>query len=437
MSVQCIHDEFSGRPLFTLMYTFSLGNIQNKIRSMSSFTMFFTILLILPQAANCISPAFILPGDCRYDDTKYISVTCSDCVNENITHEDIRYLPNITQYLTIHCSLDCLHDGEFQHLAQLRYLRIDAGRLTHIQSGAFQGLWNIKTLILNNHFIKHLENGIFQGLTKLENIDLSHNEIKTIDPSVFVDTVYLSNLTLFNNKLDVLDVHWFKNALQLKYLDIGGNNLKDFPNQVLGHLTSLVSLISHQSRSLQNFDIGEEFLNLTHLQEFNVTDLDVNRPKLSSAMFVNLRNCPIVWMDLSRNNIYQVANDTFKHLTHLKYLNLNMNNLENEALRNVFLGLRVPFLQMFSIIDNQARKLTIERSLFDGLVQNNITVGDFVALNCKIGNLDDNAFVGTKIIGKLCLQVNCFIFLCNFVIFLCIFLPFHKSVNCKHYFFCI
>ena len=100
MSVQCIHDEFSGRPLFTLMYTFSLGNIQNKIRSMSSFTMFFTILLILPQAANCISPAFILPGDCRYDDTKYISVTCSDCVNENITHEDIRYLPNITQYLT-------------------------------------------------------------------------------------------------------------------------------------------------------------------------------------------------------------------------------------------------------------------------------------------------------------------------------------------------
>ena len=82
---------------------------------------------------------------------------------------------------------------------------------------------------------------------------------------------------------------------------------------------------------------------------------------------------------------------------------MNLNSLGFDAIRNVFLGLRVPFLGAFSITNNLVEGITIKYSLFDGLRSNNIVLGD---INANITYIEESSFFETKIVGYLRFQVN-------------------------------
>ena len=162
------------------------------------------------------------------------------------------------------------------------------------------------------------------------------------------------------------------NGLNLTYIDISDNQFDQIPYKVLGELVNLQIVIFYQARGVKHLHFREEFLKITQLDLLNVTELgnDYNvSHNLQSDYFYNLRKCPIVHFDLSYNNMYKEQNDTFLYLTKLRYLNMDLTSLGFNAIRNVFLGLHVPFLGN-NLVEN-----TIKYSLFDRLMSSNIALG--------------------------------------------------------------
>ena len=383
---------------------------------MASCLLVKLILLAVIYQGGCNWWPYPLPKDCLPEKYPYVpgdtGVICRDCERHGRSEFDLQTLPNTTTRLTVlDCPLKTLIAGQFVNFTGLTYLHLEDVELTKIEVGAFDFIEFIDTVhIVKNYRLKHLQKDVFKGLDNITSLDISENNIETIDVNVFKKMKNLKNLTIASNKLnlDTFSPELIK-GLNLTYIDISDNPFDQIPNEVLGELVNLQILIFHQAKKVKHLHIGGEFMNLTQLDTFNVTEIggDYNESYyLPSNYFYNLSNCPVVHLDLNGNNIYNVENDTFQYLTKLRYLNMNLNSLGFDAIRNVFLGIRVKFLGGFSITDNLVPEFTIKYSLFDGLRLNNIVLGDLNAVNANIIHIEDNSFDGTKIVGYLRFQVN-------------------------------
>ena len=350
-----------------------------------------------------------LPKDCRpeHDIPGDTGVICRDCERHGRSEFDLQTLPNTTTRLTVlDCPLITLIARQFVNFTGLTYLHLEDVDLTKIEVGAFDLIEFIDTVhIRKNDGLNHLQKDVFRGLDNITSLDISENNIETIDVNVFKTMQNLKNLTISSNNLNLetFSPELLK-GLNLTYIDISDNPFDQIPNEALGELVSLQILIFHQAETVKNLSIGEKFLNLTQLHTFNVTKLG-SPHVLYSEFFVHLKNSPVRFMDLHKNEIVHVEKDTFQYLRALRYLNMNYNPLTVDAVRNIFLGLRVPYLHVFSITDNR-EELFIDKTIFDGLRSNNITVGDFVAVNAQIKHVESFAFNGTRITGTLSFQLN-------------------------------
>ena len=373
------------------------------------------ILFAVIHQCDCNRWPHKLPKDCLPEKYPYVpgdtGVVCRDCERHDRSELDLQTLPKTTTRLTVlNCPLNTLVSQQFVNFKGLTYLHLEGVSLTQIEVGAFDFTEWIEIVHIVKNYIRHLQKDVFRGLDNITTLDISENNIETIDVNAFKKMKNLKELTIASNKLNLetFSPELLK-GLNLTYIDISDNPFDQIPNEVLGQLVNLKILIFHEANKVKHLHIGEEFLNLTQLATFNVTEIgsDYNESyNLLSNYFYNLRNCPIVHLDLNGNNIYSVQNDTFQYLTKLRYLNMNLNSLGFDAIRNVFLGLRVPFLGAFSMTNNLVEEITIKYSLFDGLRSNNIILGDLNAVNANITHIEDNSFIGTKIVGYLRFQVN-------------------------------
>ena len=374
------------------------------------------ILFVVIHQGSCNLWHHNLPKECLPEKYPYdpgdTGVICRDCRRPEGSKLELQKLPKFTTRLTvINCPLYTLNPGQFVKFKGLTYLHLEKVSLNLIEVGAFDFIELIDTVhIVKNDELSHLRKDVFRGLDNITTLDISENMIELIDVNAFKKMQNLTKLTIASNKLNLETFSSeLVKGLNLTYIDISDNQFDQIPNKALGELVNLQFLIFHQANTVKPLHIGEEFLNLTQLDTFNVTEIGGDHNVsyyLPSDYFYNLRNCPIVHLDLNGNNIYSVQNDTFQYLTKLRYLNMNLNSLGFDAIRNVFLGLRVPFLGAFSMTDNLVEELTIKYSLFDGLRSNNIILGDINAVNANITHIEDNSFIGTKIVGYLRFQVN-------------------------------
>ena len=372
------------------------------------------ILFAIIHQCSCNWRPYKLPKDCIPEKYRYVpgetGVICRDCERHGRSEFDLQTLPNTITHLTVlNCPLYTLTPGQFVKFKGLTYLHLEEVNLTQIEVGAFDFIELIDTVHIVRNYISYLQEDVFRGLDNITTLDISENNIERIDVTLFKKMKNLKNLTIASNKLNLETFSKeLVKGLNLTYIDISDNQFDQIPNKALGELVNLQILIFHEAKTVKYLQIGEEFLNLTQLDTFNVTEIgsDYNVSYyLPSDYFNNLRNCPVVHLDLTGSNIYNVENDTFQYLTNLRYLNMNLNSLGFDAIRNVFLGLRVRFLGAFSMTENFV-EIAIKYPLFDGLRSKNIVLGDINAANAKIIHIEDNSFIGTKIVGYLRFQGN-------------------------------
>lgn len=154
----------------------------------------------------------------------------------------------------------------------------------------------------NGRYLSKVPLGITSNATEL---DLRENSIKNISANAFTN---LSNLTRLNlnrvnkNKMISIDANTFKNLTKLRMLRLSGNRLSKIPSNLPPSLT-LLELNNNWIKVLNNSSL-DGIRNVTHLMI------------AKNCYFSNVCGTSV-----------RIMEDSFKHMTKLRILDLSYNNL--------------------------------------------------------------------------------------------------------------
>ncbi|XP_069958777.1 protein slit-like isoform X2 [Cherax quadricarinatus] len=168
--------------------------------------------LLATLLASALADANTCPPEC----------TCSgltvSCGHRGLTRVP-RHLPHDAQRIDLEGNnLTVIHSADFEHLADLRILR------------------------LNNNRLRHLPDGLFNNKPHLYRLDLSHNQLTVVGRRTFRGAPNINNLQLDNNQLTCIDDVAIKNLNDLQVLTLNTNNLTTLPRELFERMTGLRSV---------------------------------------------------------------------------------------------------------------------------------------------------------------------------------------------------
>ena len=281
------------------------------------------------------------------------------------------YLSNIT----FECSLSI-----FNHLQQLKKLSIqkcsfnDRTARSKMDEENFISLVSLESIILNNNSSYFYENNIFKRSENIKlvsiKLDQSKNTVINFNASFFEPFKKVTTLQLIGEKI-LLDEKCLECLPELNELQLQKVNMRK-EQSVLPNFPKLQALTCKEVKNLNLNKIAElvslEELTITPVQShaewqrnlfteshsrsqvddmyvhilatlINLTHLDLTHCYLTyidNTMLSNLKN--LVFLNLSDNKIYFIADDAFDSLVNLKEIHLENNCcLEKINFNRVFL----------------------------------------------------------------------------------------------------
>ncbi|XP_078673228.1 uncharacterized protein LOC144912187 isoform X2 [Branchiostoma floridae x Branchiostoma belcheri] len=324
---------------------------------MATAVLVFLLALALPTVPAC-------PDGCRCL-TKETTVLC---YNSSFTTVP-RGIPANTTTLEIrHTKLSSLQDGDFAGLPNLVNLTADENAITTIDPGSFSGLHSLKMLNIANNRVVKLPPGLFNGTQKLTSFNAVNNEIRSIPAGLFtrhpsLATVHLSHnnisgvgeeafegmtnlleLELDNNHIHIITSSFFYDAKRLTRLSLSSNNIAYIGSGSFQTCTNLQELVLDNNMLTDMAGIAD---NLGNLQK-----LSINNNRVTRLMAEVIQGTPgIQFLYLSNNSIEYVDEIAFLGMTNLKYLNLDLNRIQNFS----FAGLTA--IDILNISYNSLRSL--------------------------------------------------------------------------------
>ncbi|XP_078378231.1 uncharacterized protein LOC144661375 isoform X1 [Oculina patagonica] len=249
--------------------------------------------------------------------------------------------------------------------------------------GVFANLTNLESLDLSSNAISFLPEEVFANLTSLYHLDLSSNTIKFLPDGVFTNLKNLVILRMPSNAITYLPHGVFVNQRKLYELRLSSNAIKFLPSGVFATLTNLDMLLLASndiknvttksfsfteklySRVIQKGDIFCGVINGSFSSSSDLNHLDLSYSqirRLPKDLFYCLNK--LRYLFLQNNMIAFITNETFASSTHLQYIIMNANGLENIPHRSFFNVGRKGFIESLIIMlsDNPIR--TIEAEAF-------------------------------------------------------------------------
>ena len=154
----------------------------------------------------------------------------------------------------------------FAELAELKTLSLVFVELSNISRATFHPFRNFLTVLCLIHCgLRRVHVDMFKDLSKLAVLDLSKNAITSLPSNIFAPLTHLAKLNINGNKLKIISGELLRPLRYLTQLNIGSN-------------------------SQVNVTFGEEFLNMTRLQQLALSGITL--PSLNNNTFRNLRNSP-------------------------------------------------------------------------------------------------------------------------------------------------
>ena len=288
--------------------------------------------------------------------------------------------------------LTILDDNSFLGMEKLQFLNITNNRLIALPPELFEATKELKRLYIGNNSLAVLAPGLFENLHQLEVLDLSFNELTSswINRETFVGLMRLVVLKLNNNKLTKIDQFVFRELFGLQALNLEGNSIEVIAQNAFTDLKNLHQLLlsNNQLKVIESKHFaGLYVLNQLILESNEITSIHPNA-------FDNLTNLN----DLSLNdNRLESVPDCIKKLRYLQSLDLGKNQItsvDNDSFEGLeeLLGLR--------LTDNQVTSIT--KNAFEALKSLHVLN---LASN-KIKHIDQSAFLSNEKLRAIRLDSN-------------------------------
>ncbi|XP_027385785.1 toll-like receptor 3 isoform X1 [Bos indicus x Bos taurus] len=315
----------------------------------------------------------------------------------NLTHNQLRRLPpaNFTRYsqLTIldggFNSISKLEPELCQSLPWLEILNLQHNEISQLSDKTFIFCMNLTELHLMSNSIQKIKNDPFKNLKNLIKLDLSHNGLSSTKLGTQLQLENLQELLLSNNKISSLTPEEFDflGNSSLKRLELSSNQIKEFSPgcfHALGELSGLSLNNAKLSPSLTEKLCLE--LSNTSIENLSLSSNQLDT--ISHTTFDGLKQTNLTTLDLSRNSLRVMGNDSFAWLPHLEYLSLEYNNIEHLSSRSFYGLSNLRRLDLRRSFTRQSISLTSLPKIDDF---------SFQWLKClEYLNMDDNNFPGIK-----------------------------------------
>ncbi|XP_052538552.1 toll-like receptor 3 isoform X2 [Tympanuchus pallidicinctus] len=264
----------------------------------------------------------------------------------DISHNQLKKLApeSLTQYSNLiylnagYNIISKLQPELCKNMPLLQILKLEHNQLHELPDGVFATCSNLTELNLGYNIIE-VRNDPFKTLENLNVLDLSHNHLKSANLGLQQQLKNLRDLVLYSNQITELkkeDLKFLSNT-SLNSLDLSSNPLKKFHTGCLHAIGNLFGLI------LNNVELGENSTKelCTELSNTAIQNLSLSHVKLSHISRLTLQGLQgtnLTVLNLSKNSLSVIEDDSFQWLSNLEYLNLEDNNIFKVSSR-LFYGL--------------------------------------------------------------------------------------------------
>ncbi|NXL84364.1 TLR3 protein, partial [Alectura lathami] len=272
-------------------------------------------------------------------------------------------------------------------LPLLQILKLEHNQLHELSDGVFASCTNLTELNLGYNIID-VKNDPFKTLESLNILDLSHNHLKSANLGLQQQLKNLHKLVLYSNQITEIkreDFNFLSNT-SLNTLDLSSNPLKEFHTGCLRAIGNLFGLV------LDNVELGENRTKklCTELSDTAIQNLSLSHVKLSyisNLTFQGLQGTNLTVLNLSKNSLSMIEDDSFQWLSNLEYLNLKDNNIIKVSSR-LFYGLSsIKHLNLINSLNGKIEDFSfqwlyqLEYLLMDNNNFPQITTNTFTGLN--------------------------------------------------------
>ncbi|XP_013165274.1 PREDICTED: toll-like receptor 3 [Papilio xuthus] len=224
-------------------------------------------------------------------------------------------------------------------------------------------------LNLSFNMLSQFPLGLFDQKTKLTTLDLTGNKIVSFELGIFDPLRRLKSLYLSSNSFVGKDLnpYLFDQNPNLSILDFSRNDMSQSPDNLLHALYNLETL--NLDRTLLN--VVPKFATSSNLKSLKHLILSTNQIKRidDPTVFINLDSLKV--LDLSKNNLDFIHENTFKTLRNLVGIILRSNQITTLP-ETLFQN--VPKLINIELSDNQLETITVDS--FKGTSLKNLNLSD-------------------------------------------------------------
>ncbi|XP_063171049.1 vasorin [Candoia aspera] len=267
-------------------------------------------LLLLP--AGILAQGCPASCQCRQPQTVF-------CVSRRSPTVPRGLLPDTARLYLFESGLRALSEDSFVGLSALQLLDLSQNLIPSLPRNVFQPLAGLHNLDLSSNQLREITNESFHGLRQLERLYLDRNRIQAIHPAAFDSLESLLELKLQDNQLQAVPP---LNLPTLLLLDISRNKIAALEAGAF-HTQSLESL---RIAGLGLGHLDEELLQSLH----NLHELDISDNWLARVPGVLNRLPGLTKLSLAGNGlISQLWAEDFQELQHLQELDISSLNLNS------------------------------------------------------------------------------------------------------------
>ncbi|XP_071978743.1 toll-like receptor 3 [Engystomops pustulosus] len=256
----------------------------------------------------------------------------------DLSHNRLKTLPaaNLSRYDKLHHldvgynTLHILDTALCQKLPLLKILNLQHNEFSKIPEKGFLYCTDLAELRLNSNGIKGITGNPFESLQNLNVLDVSHNKMTTTALGDKEQLPNLSELLYSHNMISELRkedfMFPFNNSVQK--LDLSSNPVKEFQEGCFQKLPNLRTLI------MANMTLGPKLTEklCSQLPGTQITVLillNSQLTKIYNTTLKGLETTNVLSLDISKNVMSQIDNNSFIYLPNLRILNLEENQVSH------------------------------------------------------------------------------------------------------------